>query len=151
MSLSRDIITAVTSNEPAVIQQQEQNKGQFLSIWKQLAHEKKLTKYDMAFYCMSKAVHEFKRSQLLNDPNTQGPFPTARSLAIKFLQQCFTPVTKPKQLASGRKPYGTLYEALYWSDANYELRTSLPNEDLNEIAKIAEYIRGFRYGEVNLL
>lgn len=136
---------------PAIVKQQEQIKPQFLSIWKQLAHEKKLTRYDMAFYCLSKALHEYSRLQLLNDHNTQGPFPTLRDLAIKFLQQSFTPATKPKQLASGRKPYGTLYDALHINYANAELYASLPQEEMKKLQTVIESIRGFHYGEVNLL
>jgi hypothetical protein len=85
----------------------------FLSIWKQLAHEKKLTRYDMAFYCLSKALLEYNKLQLQNDYNTQGPSPTQKSLAIRLLQQSFTPVTKPIKLANGARPYGSLEDSLF--------------------------------------
>jgi hypothetical protein len=121
---------------PAIVKQQEQIKPHFLSIWKQLAHEKKLTRYDMAFYCLSKALRS-KEDHLKE--------------AKRYLSKAFTPATKPKQLASGRKPYGTLWDALWWNQANYDLRCSLPEEELKEIQELAKAIRGFKYGEVDLL
>lgn len=69
----------------------------FLTLWKQLAHEKKLTRYDMAFYCLSKALRS-KEDQL--------------QAARKYLSLAFTPVTKPVKLQNGMKPHGTLYNVL---------------------------------------
>jgi len=69
----------------------------FLTKWKQLAKEKKLTRYDMAFYCLSKAMR----------------YDESLKLAKKFLSEAFTPVTKKIKLDNGAQPYHSLYDALW--------------------------------------
>lgn len=153
--MDKNIITAVTHNEPAIVQ--EQSQCQFLPTWKQIAHEKQLTRYDMAFYCLSKSL------RLKGD---------ALEMAKSQLRKSFSPVTKEIKLANGAKPYGTLYDALSalrkplltltehpdMYNLNYggstwikkDLLMSLPKDELLQIRSLIDQLLTGGYGEVTL-
>lgn len=71
------------------------NYETFKQNWKTLAHEKKLTCYDMAFLCIIRAMKK-------DNPK----------LAIKYLLKAFTSVTNKVKLENGRNQYDTLIYAI---------------------------------------
>ncbi len=126
----------------------------FKTEFKKLAHEKKLTRYDMALYCLSKAIlkdNSYERASI-------------------FLNKSFTPVTKSIKLKNGARPWFSLWDALHsldkalltirkqselfnynfsgpWAE-NIKLLTSTMTED--DLVKISSLLIQFKstYGEI---
>ena len=114
--------------------------NEFLIEWKRLAHEKKLTRYDMALYCISKALR--KEDSL--------------KYAKIYLSKAFTPVTKQIKLDNGAMPYWSTYDAIHYGPKSWfkcvlsTLIKTISEEDKLKIIAIAEKIN-IGYGKVDLL
>ena len=120
----------------------------FLIKWKQLSNDRKISRYDMALYCLSKAI--------LKDDSL--------SRARYFLSKSFTPVTKQIKLDNGAHPYGSLYEALDGISASLktpcyraerwlphkDLLEALTDDDLLKITGLIQSLKGKGYGQVYL-
>lgn len=75
--------------------------NELIAIWKQLANERKIQNYDVAAYCIIKAI--FAKSN--------EKYEVARALLLKS----FTPITNENKLNNGHAEWGGLEQALMWS------------------------------------
>jgi hypothetical protein len=76
-------------------------KNELIAIWKQLANQRKIQNYDVAAYCIVKAI--FAKSN--------EKYEVAKALLLKS----FTPITNDNKLNNGHAEWGGLEQALIWA------------------------------------
>jgi hypothetical protein len=87
------------------------------TTWKNLANLKQIQNYDVAAYCIAKAIFAKSNEKL--------------EVAKALLFRSFSPITKESKLNGGNKPFQSLLDALAWNN-----RSVIYNE-LDEVSKLA--------------